>query len=173
VESLKKYNAELKQRVKELTLKLDKKNQQLIAKTNELENTNAAFRVLLKKREEDRIEIEKAVLSNWKYSIGPYIQKLKQNNLKNRQIDILNIIEENLNEIVSPMMQRLSTAFYNLTPREIQMANLIKIGKTTKEIADLAGLSARTVEYHRDNLRNKLGLKNKKINLRTHLLSLH
>jgi DNA-binding CsgD family transcriptional regulator len=60
------------------------------------------------------------------------------------------------------MTKKLLAAHHNLTPREIQIANLIEIGKTTKEIADIEGLSARTIEFHRDNLRKKLGLKNKK-----------
>jgi len=171
-ESIKKSHTELEQRVKERTFELEKNNQELTAKTKELEDVNAALGVLLKRREKDKIGLEKIILSNVKYYIDPYIQKLKKNSLMDNQKNILNIVENNLNEIVSPMIQKLSTNFFNLTPREIQIANLIKIGKTTKEIAELEGLTAKTVEFHRDNLRKKLGLKNKKINLRTYLLSL-
>ena len=171
-ESLNKSHTELERRVKERTFDLKKNNQQLTAKKKELEDVNAALNILLRKRERDKIELEENVLSNAKYSIDPYIQKLKKNNLNNNQKNILNIIEKNLNEIVSPMANKLLTDYNNLTPKEIQIANLIKAGKTTKEIAEIEGLSARTIEFHRNNLREKLGLKNKKINLRTHLLSL-
>jgi DNA-binding CsgD family transcriptional regulator len=172
-ESLKKSQAKLEQRIKEQDLELERKNHELTIKTKEIENFKAALSVLLKKREKDSIEIEKAILSNVEYSIDPYIQNLKKNHLTKRQKSILSIIQKNLDEIVSPMTQKISTAYYNLTPREIQIANLIKIGKTNKEMADIVCLSVKTIEFHRDNLRKKLRLRNQKINLRTHLLSLH
>jgi len=60
-----------------------------------------------------------------------------------------------------------------LTPAEIQISNLIKQGKTTKEIADLLNLSDRTIETHRKNIRRKIGIRNKSENLRTHLLNIY
>ena len=172
-ESLKKLQAELEQRIKEQALELERKNHELTIERKEIEDFKAALSVLLKKRKKDRIEIEKAVFSNVKYAVDPYLQNLKKNNLNKRQKSILNIIQKNLDEIACPMTQKISTDYYNLTPREIQIANLIKIVKTTKEIADIVCLSVKTIAFHWDNLRKKLGLRNQKINLRTHLLSLH
>jgi DNA-binding CsgD family transcriptional regulator len=60
----------------------------------------------------------------------------------------------------------------NFTPTQIQVANLVKEGKTTKEIAELLNSSTRAVEFHRENVRARLDLKNKKTNLRSYLLSL-
>jgi len=59
-----------------------------------------------------------------------------------------------------------------LTPTEIQVANLVKDGKTSQEIAEVMNLSRRTVESHRDGIRKKLDLRNRKANLRSYLLSI-
>ena len=99
-------------------------------------------------------------------------KKLKRTKLDEMQKTYLDIIESNLNDILSPFVCGVSMNFLNFTPTEIQVANLIKQGKTTKAIAEILNLSPRTIEFHRDNIRQKIGIKNRKINLQTHLLSL-
>ena len=84
----------------------------------------------------------------------------------------LSSIEADLMDIVSPFSRQLSSNYPNLTPREIQIASLIKEGRDSKEIADLLDLSLPTIEFHRNNLRKKLKLRNRKINLRSYLLTL-
>jgi DNA-binding CsgD family transcriptional regulator len=82
------------------------------------------------------------------------------------------MLESNLNDVVSPFIHKLSSKYVGLTPTEIQIANLVKEGKTTKEIAEILHSSDRTVEFHRKNIRKKIGLVNRKVNLRSHLLTM-
>jgi DNA-binding NarL/FixJ family response regulator len=44
-----------------------------------------------------------------------------------------------------------------LTPREREVLQLIAEGKSTKDIAHILEISAKTVEYHRENIKRKLG----------------
>jgi DNA-binding CsgD family transcriptional regulator len=92
--------------------------------------------------------------------------------LDDKQSAYVNILESNLNDIISPFLQKLSSKYMDFTPTEIQVANLVREGKPTKEISELLNISERGIEFHRNNIRMKLGLKNRKTNLRTYLLSL-
>jgi DNA-binding CsgD family transcriptional regulator len=138
----------------------------------ELEEVNRALRFLLKQREVDQTEFEEKVLLNVKELVVPYVEKLKKQSLDSRQTAYLNILESNLSDIISPFAHTLSSEYSNLTPTEIQTAQLIKEGRTSKEIADLLDVSIRTVESHRQNIRIKMGLHTKKANLRSYLLSM-
>ncbi len=148
---------------------LKSKEEELEVKTGKLEEINTTLTVLLKKREEDKLALQKQVLSNVKKLVIPYIDKLKQNKNNGTQITNLELLETSLNDIISPFTHRLSTKYLNLTPAEIKVADLVKQGKTTKEIAGLLNLSYKTIERHRENVRRKIGIKNSKINLQSHL----
>jgi len=160
-------------KLKQTEQKLRKRENELEIKTENLNEMNTALKVLLKTRDEDRIELEERVLYNVKELIEPYLKKFKNSGLKGRQKVLFEILESNLKDIISPFSRRMTSTFLRLTPKELQIANLIKQGKTSKEIADLMGISSRTIETHRKNLRDKIGIGNKKVNLRTHLLSIH
>jgi len=151
---------------------LKKSENELRQKTLHLGEANTALKVLLKHRQEDQAVIEERVVANVKKLVLPYIEKLRVLKLSEAQADQLDIIEENLKEIISPFLRNLTVEHYDLTPREIQIACLVKEGKTTKEIAQLLNISATAVDFHRKNIRAKLGIKSDKINLRSFLLSM-
>jgi PAS domain S-box-containing protein len=151
---------------------LKQREKELETKSSNLEETNIALKVLLKKRDEDKTELEEKILLNIKGLVVPYLEKLKKNGLDEKQEAYVDILESNLNDIISPFSHRLSSRYMNFTPTEIQVANLLRQGKTNKEIGELLNSSQRTIAFHRESIRRKLGLKNKKINLKSYLLSL-
>ena len=145
---------------------------ELVIKSINLEEINSALKVLLSQLKQERLDSEAKVVSNVQELVLPYIEKLRSSRLDARQKECLSVLEANLNNIIAPFMQNLSIASSNLTHTEMKVANLIKDGKTTKEIADLLNLSPSTVDFHRNNIRSKLGLKNKSESLKTYLLNL-
>jgi PAS domain S-box-containing protein len=151
---------------------LRKSEAELVEKSRHLEEVNAALKVLLKQRENDKADLEERLLANVKELVLPYVEKLKNSSLHSDQMTLVGILESNMKEIVSPFVTKLSSRFLSLTPTEIQVASLIKDGKTSKEIAALLNASENTVRTHRFHIRSKLGIKNKKVNFRSYLQSL-
>lgn len=146
--------------------------EELRLKSKSLEEANIALKVLLQHRDEDRKVIEERIITNVKKLALPYIEKLKTQKLNESQMACVQIIEDNLKDIISPFLRNLTIEHSNFTPREIQITSLVKEGKTTKEITELLNISATAVDFHRKNIRMKLGIKNEKINLCSYLLSL-
>jgi DNA-binding CsgD family transcriptional regulator len=138
----------------------------------ELQEVNTALRVLLRQRDKDKTELEEKVFLNVRELVTPQVEKLKKTISDAKQKAYLSVLESNLNEIISPFAHRLSSKYSALTPTEIQMAFLVRDGKTTKEIAEQLNLSDRTVESHRQSIRMKMGIRNRRANLRSHLLSM-
>jgi DNA-binding CsgD family transcriptional regulator len=151
---------------------LRKSREELIEQKQSLEETNIAMKVLLKQREEDKLELEKKVLNNVKDLVLPYVEKLKNSRMRAKDKTLVEIIDTHLQDIISPLLQRFVNAKILLTPQEMQVASLVKDGKTSKEIADVLNVSETTVNFHRKNLRVKFGLRNKRTNLRSYLLSI-
>jgi PAS domain S-box-containing protein len=156
----------------ELEIRVKARTKDLEIKTINLEEVNTALGVLIKKRDEDKAEVEERIRANSKELVLPYIEKLENTPLDDRQKAYLSILVSNLNDIISPFSSSLINGYRKLSSAEIQVSDLIKHGKRTKEIAELLSLSARTVESHRKNIRRKLGLRNKRANLRSHLMSM-
>jgi DNA-binding CsgD family transcriptional regulator len=147
------------------------KHAALKLKTKELRELNRALRALVTQRDKARRDLEERVLSNVKELVVPYINKLRKNNLGTQQRTYLRILHSNLKDIVSPFVHQLSLKYSALTPTEIQVAQLVREGKSAREIGVMLNSSKRTIESHRQSIRNKLGMKDTKANLRSYLLS--
>lgn len=159
--------------VTDLTDRL-KAEKELKKKTQNLEEVNTALHVLLKVREKDIDEVEDRVLRNVRELILPYIDKLRSltSHSDSPFTKYIDLLEKNITEIVSPFLRIISQQYANLTPREIQIAALVKEGKTSKEISEILHIAIETVNKNRKNIRKKFHLKDKTDNLRVRLLSL-
>ncbi len=151
---------------------LQQKSEELEAQSRNLAEVNSALRVLLSQREADRKELEEKILINVNELVRPHLTKMAALKTTPKQKALLDMIHSNLDDIISPVARRLNTEFRRLSPAETQVANLIRQGKSTKQIADLMGVAESTIDFHRHNIRRKLNLSNKRLNLRSYLISL-
>jgi len=159
-------------RRKQALAELKEREAELAEQSKSLEEANVALRVLLKRIETDKKSMEEDVLFNIKDLIFPYLDKLKKTGLNSLQASYINVILANLKDVISSFPSHLSNQYTDLTPSEIQIANLVKQGKSSKEVSEILGLSPRTIETHRRNMRKKLGIRSHGTNLRTYLSTL-
>ena len=158
--------------LKRIEEELIKTQKELEKKSLNLEETNIALKVLLQHQDSEKKALGKNIISNLKTLITPYLEKLKLIAGDEREKTYLTIIETNLAEITKPLILPGTDYYSKLTPTEIQIVNLLKENKTTKEISMILYISETTVFFHRRNIREKLGIKNKKTNLRSYIQSL-
>jgi len=154
----KEFEEELEKRVEE--------------RTAELVEVNSALKVFLRQREQDRTDTEETMAANLKFMVLPYFNKLKRSGINVQQQEWISLIDENLKKVSSPFIKQLSSKYTALTPKELQVAEQIRSGKSSKEIAEMMGISVRTVDVLRYAVRKKLGLNKKKANLQSLLSSL-
>ena len=183
-EELKNYRDHLQELVEERTSQLAEVNEELRRdvekrkqaemaleiRSRDLEDMNATLRVLLKQREDDRREFEEKTSSNVKELVLRYIGMLRETGLEPNQSLLIDIIERNLNDFLSPFCMKITS--FDFTPREMEVILLTKEGKTAKQMAQFLNVSVDAISRHRYHIRKKLGLNKRRHNLRSHLLSL-
>lgn len=130
-------------------------------KQKEIEETNIALRVLIKKAEEEKEELKERLTANTLCLVNPYIDKLKKSDLSHEQKKNVQIIESTLENLISPFTRTTMLKNVKLSQTELKVANLIKQGKSTKQIAEIMCVSPQTINKHRSNIRRKMGLKNR------------
>ncbi|WP_027258547.1 LuxR C-terminal-related transcriptional regulator [Leisingera aquimarina] len=141
-------------------------------RTEALEDANTALRVLIDNVEASRHETEQQIVQQIKGMVLPYIAKLRHLDAdRDLQSAYLLMIEDNLKNITSALSSRLAETLERLTPAETEIMQLIMMGRTTKEIAAALGRGTSTIDFHRNNIRQKLGLSRRE-NLRQHLIAL-
>ena len=145
---------------------------ELREKSRHLEEVNQALKAMLDHRDLEKRAIEDNMAVNLKKYVNPYLEQMRKTTGEEENRTCLKIIETNLNELVVPIRNSISSKYIDLTPTEIKVADLIRQDKGSKEIAEHLNLSISTVSNFRHNIRKKLGLNNKKTNLKTYLSTL-
>lgn len=151
-------------------LELQESNRQLMLERQALQEANTALRTVLSRIEHEKQGIYHDIKTNVDKILIPILHALTPQ-LSSRQRNYVDLLQTNLEEITSPFINRLSLAYHAMTPTEIAICNMIRIGMRTKEIAEMRGIAEATVNRHREKIRRKLGVTNQSVNLATLLQS--
>lgn len=135
---------------------------------NLLENRKMVLDNLLERMEKEKKVLTDHIQSNIEAIVMPMFKALKTNT-DSSNMEYLNILEKSLNNITSPFINKIKIQFPNLTPREVEVSNMIRNGLSSKEIAAALSISVQTAIQFRKLIRKKLGISNQKVNLRTFL----
>jgi len=146
--------------------------QALRSKNVELERKNIALEEVLDQIELQKQEIKENVVANIDNSLLPILERFRMFNTDGTAGVYIDLIEKSLNQIASSFGRRVTRESLRLSQKEIEIANLIAGGLTSKEIANLLYISTNTVGRHRNNIRRKANITNEKVNLGTFLHNL-
>ena len=160
--------SELREAMKTIRMRDD----DLIDKTRKMDELSIAMKVLLSERDEYQTQIEEKILANIRNCFVPLLERMKFSALNRQQEILLDLLESSAKDLFSSFSLKLSTPSLGLSSMEIQVANLLKEGRSSKEIAKILNLSSRTVDSHRLSIRKKMGINHKAENLSARLLSL-
>lgn len=170
---LQESNAELERRVAARTSDLTRANAELREREAEIQEINTALRVLLNRLEKSRSEVEEQIFRNMNDLVIPLVEKIRAHSRTTELQTHVVLLESNIRKITSSLSSRLSTRFAGLTPTEIEVAMLVMQGLNTKEIAHAISRATSTVDFHRNNIRKKLGIEHRNQSLRNYLCSLN
>lgn len=127
-----------------------------------LEDKNIALKEILAQIEIEKKQIQDNILANIHNVVIPNLEKIR---LKGNAHQYVDLVKRNLKDITSSFGRKIAGGSVRLTSREIEICNMVRNGLASKEIASLLVISPVTIERHRANIRKKLGISSKEINL--------
>ncbi|MBI5779549.1 MAG: PAS domain S-box protein [Planctomycetes bacterium] len=145
--------------------------EQIRAQAVSLEQKNAALKELLEQITREKKDITDKMHTNLEKLVIPKIKRMKSKSEEGLK-DQLGIIERHIKNIASSFGKKISSGQRALSTREIEICDMIRDGLKNKAIARELRLSLETVETMRKNIRRKLKIQNKEVNLKTYLQTL-
>lgn len=133
------------------------------------EEMNVTLRNVLRSIENDRLEAEESLTRRVRSSLLPGLEKVRKERSVSIRASYLDLIREQLVSLTAGFETELDADLLKLSKTELKVCRFIKSGLTGKEICDIMNLSFETIQTHRKNIRKKLGLSGKTVNLHTFL----
>jgi len=156
---------------KQTERRLQEANERLEAEQAAMSEKNIALKEVLSQIEQEKEQIKRQVQSNVDRILSPLLRTVKEKADENLGT-YMRLLEDCLDEISAPFVNSLERKFASLSPREIEICNMIKSGLSSKQIAETLNTSPHTVHNQRKQIRRKLGLTDREVNLRSYLQTL-
>lgn len=132
-----------------------------------------------------RLEEMETIIENQRRQIGSMIKAIAQGEGSMKTLGHLinevgdsahshisfKLMLQSIDYLVPGFLGTVVKRFPSLTQTELMVCALIRLHMRTKEIAELLGISIKTVEHHREHIRAKCGL-GRRVNLATYLCSI-
>jgi PAS domain S-box-containing protein len=157
-DKLSEYCRSLEAQVAEFGKNLEQSRKQVEKYAEELKGANEALRVLISGIDQQKKSVEKAIQDSFSLTVKPLLEQLKAEDLPSRVADLIDLLAGSLDNIADPFATKSIGDGCLLTLREMRICELISSGLTSKEIANIMGVSPQTIFFHRSNIRKKLGL---------------
>jgi DNA-binding CsgD family transcriptional regulator len=145
------------------------KDREISLQLGKIEKLNAALTALLEHREQESQRHLAGLHTTLEQLVLAHVETLKGTALTADQRVLVEVVEANLRNVAASFVRQLDAWKLQLTPTEVQVADLVRLGKRTKDIARLLRVSPSAITFHRNNLRTKLGLTGRPINLVSYL----
>jgi len=147
---------------KKVEMVLAESESKLREQKSALEQKNIALREMIEQITIEREKVQDDIVTNVHMVLFPILKNLRTEKASLKYVDLL---QHHLERLTSSYGSKIIKKGFKLTSREIEVCNLVKAGLMSKDISDFLNISTQTVEKHRENIRYKLGISNKSINL--------
>jgi PAS domain S-box-containing protein len=137
-------------------------------KKEALERHNVALRVLIDQRRGDLEESRRVLAENMEQLVFPILDRVAAAIVDREEAVLLDVVRQTLYDIANPLLESGDTPAdrpRGLSRREYEILQLIRAGRTTREIARALYIAPTTVTFHRANIRRKLGLHRRGVQL--------
>ena len=169
LKDIQELSASLESRVQHQTMEIQQNYHRLKERKQEIKKKNIALQVLVDRQQGTREELVQHMAIRLKKLVYPYLELLQEDVSNDQKKECLAVIKMHLDSIVKPIGEKQYKTDWKLTPREVLVADLVRKGKSTREIGKMLNISPRTAERYRNNIRKKIGLTDRKIKLHAYL----
>ncbi|WP_031387081.1 PAS domain S-box protein [Desulfonatronum thiodismutans] len=146
-------------------------------KRAEVEGMSLALRNVVRSTEKEKEQVREAMLREVRAAILPAVERMAREESPELRNALKVMIEERITAFsesgsadgLNTQTDASANLLLKLTPREIEVCRLIRMGAGTQQVAELLNTSFDTIQTHRKNIRHKLALKGRKVSLSSFL----